>query len=138
MRSVNYIVDITPDFEETQYRVRPIDFDQQSYEGARRTYLAQYFPCNQRVVDLVGAELEPAAIHQYKVEERTLIRRRRRVAARRIDLLLEVMRTEELAPEAHFEQLRDELAEYHKGNGSFNLCRTMGDLVTVHLDLMVG
>lgn len=32
MRSVNYVVDITPDFEEVQYRVRPIDFDQQSYE----------------------------------------------------------------------------------------------------------
>ena len=43
MRSVNYVVDMTPDFEEVQYRVRPIDFDQQSYEGNRKIYLAQFF-----------------------------------------------------------------------------------------------
>ena len=30
MRSYNYVVDITPDFEEAQYRIRAIDFDQQS------------------------------------------------------------------------------------------------------------
>ncbi len=35
MRSYNYVVDMTPDFEETQYRVRAIDFDQQSYEGSK-------------------------------------------------------------------------------------------------------
>jgi len=40
MRSVNYVVDITPDFEEVQYRVRAIDFDQQSYEGKGSIYLA--------------------------------------------------------------------------------------------------
>ena len=43
MRSYNYIVDMTPDFEEIQYRVRPIDFDQQSYEGRRSFYLPQFF-----------------------------------------------------------------------------------------------
>ena len=29
MRSYNYVIDITPDFEDEQYRVRAIDFDQQ-------------------------------------------------------------------------------------------------------------
>jgi hypothetical protein len=29
MRSYNYVIDITPDFEDVQYRVRAIDFDQQ-------------------------------------------------------------------------------------------------------------
>ena len=32
-----------PDFEESQYRVRAIDFDQQCYEGKRTMYLPQYF-----------------------------------------------------------------------------------------------
>ena len=42
MRSVNYVVDVTPDFEEVQYRVRPIDFDYQSYAGKRNMYLSQF------------------------------------------------------------------------------------------------
>ncbi|MCU0752032.1 MAG: hypothetical protein MUC40_03190 [Akkermansiaceae bacterium] len=46
MRSVNYVVDITPDFEEVQYRVRAIDFDQQSYEGKGSIYLAFRFRSN--------------------------------------------------------------------------------------------
>src|SRR3546814_15269406 len=33
MRSYNYVIDITPDFEASQFRARPIDFDQQSYDG---------------------------------------------------------------------------------------------------------
>ncbi len=32
MHSSNFVVDVTPDFEETHYRIRAIDFDQQSYE----------------------------------------------------------------------------------------------------------
>lgn len=39
MRSYNYVFDITPDFEEVQFRIRAIDFDQQSYEGRRNLYL---------------------------------------------------------------------------------------------------
>ena len=33
MRSYNYVVNIIPDIEDFQYRIRAIDFDQQSYEG---------------------------------------------------------------------------------------------------------
>ena len=36
MRSYNYVVYITPDIEGSQYRMRAIDFDQQSYEGRSR------------------------------------------------------------------------------------------------------
>ncbi len=35
MRSYNFVVDITPDIEDYQYRIRAIDFDQQSYEGRK-------------------------------------------------------------------------------------------------------
>lgn len=35
MRSYNFVVDITPDVEDFQYRIRAIDFDQQSYEGKK-------------------------------------------------------------------------------------------------------
>ena len=35
MHSSNFVIDITPDFEEISYRLRAIDFDQQSYEGRK-------------------------------------------------------------------------------------------------------
>ncbi len=44
MRAYNYVVDVTPDFEDEQYRVRAIDFDQQSYEGNRRMYQPRFLP----------------------------------------------------------------------------------------------
>src|SRR6185369_16726627 len=39
MRAYNYVIDVTLDFDEEQYRVRAIDFDQQSYEGDIKVYL---------------------------------------------------------------------------------------------------
>ena len=41
MRSYNFVVDITPDIEDYQYRIRAIDFDQQSYEGRKNLYVPQ-------------------------------------------------------------------------------------------------
>ena len=46
MRSYNFVVDITPDIEDFQYRIRAIDFDQQSYEGRKKMYLPQFFKEN--------------------------------------------------------------------------------------------
>ena len=43
MRAYNYVIAVTPDFENEQYRVKAIDFDQQSYEGRRIMYLPQLF-----------------------------------------------------------------------------------------------
>ena len=97
MRSVNYVVDMTPDFEEVQYRVRPIDFDQQSYEGDGK-YLAQFFADNFPVVDMVMNLLNQETIEQYQKEERTLISRRYRSAERRIGALLDIMSMNSFPP----------------------------------------
>ena len=50
MHSSNFVVDITPDFEEVHYRIRAIDFDQQSYEGRRIIYMPQYFKQNNPII----------------------------------------------------------------------------------------
>ena len=52
MRSYNYVVDITPDIEGSQFRIRAIDFDQQSYEGRKSFYLPQYFKDNNPIIFL--------------------------------------------------------------------------------------
>jgi len=134
MRSVNYVIDITPDFEEVQYRVRSIDFDQQSYEGRRNIYLAQFFKDNLPVVELVTSHLNLATIRQYQNEERNLMASRKRLAGRRLGQLLDIMRRETLAPQVKVNQLREELAEYHE-TASFDHCETMGDLVLTNLEI---
>ena len=42
MRSYNFVIDMTADFDDTQFRFRAIDFDQQCYEGKRTMYLPQF------------------------------------------------------------------------------------------------
>ena len=137
MRSVNYVIDITPDFEEIQYRVRPIDFDQQSYEGRRKVYLAQFFRDNNPIVKLVTEMLNDSTIRQYQREEHTLVARRRRASSGRLSVLLRIMAEQELAPVAHIEQLREELSDYHKST-AYAHCRTMGDLVKTNLEVMLA
>jgi hypothetical protein len=53
MRSYNYVIIPTHDFDQVVYRIRPIDFDQQCYEGNLKIYLPQYFKENKKMVDLV-------------------------------------------------------------------------------------
>src|SRR5690554_7748854 len=52
MRSYNYVVAITPDFDKEQYRVLPIDFDQSAYEGRKNHYLPQYYKEINKIIDL--------------------------------------------------------------------------------------
>ena len=73
MRSYNFVVDITPDIEDFQYRIRAIDFDQQSYEGRKNLYLPQYFKENNILVNLALQCLNKDSIEQYQSEERTMM-----------------------------------------------------------------
>ncbi len=131
MRSVNYVLDITPDFEEVQYRVRPIDFDQQSYEGSLQVYRAHRFPDNKPVDDLVHAHLNNRTILQYRSEERSQMALRARVERPRLTGLFSTMRKDTLAPGEHVETLRRDLsARYHPR--FFEACRSMGDLTAAH------
>lgn len=137
MRSVNYVIDITPDFEEVQYRVRPIDFDYQSYAGKRNMYLSQFFKDNSPAVKLVTELLNWPTIKQYQNEERTLIASRVRLSERRFGALLKCMAKDELAPEENLILLRDELNQHHETKAFAN-CRTMGEMVRTQLDVMLA
>lgn len=136
MRAVNYIVDITPDFEETQYRVRPIDFDYQSFDGRRNMYLCQFFRDNYPVVELVTERLNWQTVKQYQNEERTLIANRKKLAEARFKSLFKCMVHDELAPKANVDQLREELGKHHETT-AFSQCRTMGELVKTQINVML-
>jgi hypothetical protein len=128
MRSYNYVFDITPDFEEVQFRIRAIDFDQQSYEGKKTLYLPQFFKENAVLVQLTLELLTAETIKQYQKEERTLIARRSISAHHRLSHLIDVMDRDVISPKEKVMQLREELAA-HYGNKSFLDCLSMGEIV---------
>ena len=132
MRAYNYVVDITPDFDEVQYRIRAIDFDQQSYEGKKTLYLPQYFKENISMVELCMDLLSPETVLQYQKEERTLIRRRLISSKYRMKDLIDVMRQTDVSIKNKVTQLRKELSEHHRESG-FNKCNNMGDVVRMNL-----
>lgn len=137
MRSYNYVVRVTPDFEDEQYRVRPIDFDQQSYEGRRTIYLPQFFKDNNAVVELCTGLLNYETMVQYQDEERALIARRANTAPYRLNNLKACMCDDEIALPEKTVQLARELAEYHD-EPSFLDCKTMGEITFAHIEFLLG
>ena len=97
MRSYNFVVAVTPDIEGSQFRLRAIDFDQQSYEGRKNFYLPQYFRENNPIIFLGIEHMEPETVKQYQLEERSLIAARARVEWGRLNELLAIMRTDRLS-----------------------------------------
>src|SRR5947209_10039955 len=112
MRSYNFVVNITPDIEDYQYRIRAIDFDQQSYEGRKNLYLPQFFKENHPLVDLSLKHLNKDSIEQYQAEERTLIAYRMAASRYRIMDLLNIMTKDRISTAEKQNQLKEELAEY--------------------------
>jgi hypothetical protein len=132
MRSYNFVVDITPDIEDYQYRIRAIDFDQQSYEGRRILYLPQYFKENNALVEMTLQYLNGESITQYQVEERTLMAFRLASARYRIKDLLDIMSTDTISTPEKVKQLSKELAE-HFHHATYAKCRSMGQLVKTNM-----
>jgi len=128
MRSYNFVVNVTPDIEDYQYRIRAIDFDQQSYEGRRNLYLPQFFKENKPLVDLSLKHLDPESIAQYQAEERTLIAFRMAAKRYRVMDLLNIMTRDNISTPEKRKQLKEEMAAHFQAD-QFLKCRTMGELV---------
>src|SRR3546814_130444 len=132
MRSYNYVIDITPDFEASQFRARAIDFDQLSYDGRLAMYLPRLFQENQPLMELARKFLKPDSILQYQQEERALIVNRLRSSRYRLKELLDPMLKDEISSPEKIRQLRAELAIHYK-NSAFLTCKGMGEIVQLHL-----
>ncbi len=136
MRAYNFVVDVTQDFDQAQYRLRSIDFDQQSFEGRHRIYLPQYYKENLGFVLLAREHISPETAEQYAHEERSLLRKRYQVGAAQVTELLDVMRNEHISKPEYVENLRNELAEYHE-HVAFRECATMGDILHMQMQVML-
>lgn len=128
MRSYNFVVNVTPDIEDYQYRIRAIDFDQQSYEGRKNLYLPQFFKENLAYVDLTLKHLNKDSIEQYRAEERTLIAYRMAASRYRIKDLLDIMARDTISTPEKKNMLAHELAEHFQSKHLLK-CKTMGELV---------
>ena len=137
MRAYNYVVEVTPDFEENQYRVRAIDFDQQSYEGRRTLYLPQFFKNNLPVVRLCTNLINVETSKQYQREERTLINRRLNFTLSRVQQLRECMCADKISSTEKMKQLRKELATMHD-DFRFMLCQSMGEITFLNITITLG
>ena len=139
MRAYNYVVEVTPDFEQNQYRVRAIDFDQQCYEGRRSLYLPQFFKNNLPVVELCSELINYQTSLQYQYEERSLMKRRLNFVMDRIHALRTCMCADQISSQDKVIQLAAELADMH-GVDAFKQCSSMGEItfmnigVTLELD----
>lgn len=133
MRSYNFVFVITPDFEESQIRIRAMDFDQQSYDGRKNFYLPQFFKDNYPLVRFCTKHLHSETAHQYQREEQTLILQRASLASERLGLLLHDMARDPLAPIEKVHSLREGLAEhYHRKD--YLRCESMGALIRENLE----
>ena len=132
MRSYNYVVIPIHDFDQVIYKIRAIDFDQQSYEGKFSVYRPQYFKENKAMMDIVRAKLKTDSITQYKIEERSTISRRLIISDERMKLLLGIMKDDTVSSKENVINLKKEIFRFTNEN-SFLECESMGDLMEMTL-----
>ncbi len=135
MHSSNFVVDITPDFEEIYYRFRAIDFDQQSYEGKKTVYMPQYFKQNNVIVELGMKYMTTESVRQYQMEERSQIATRMRIEKSRATDIMDVMADDTISTSEYVALLRRNLARHYRSQ-AFMECQTMGQIVRTSLMLL--
>jgi hypothetical protein len=135
MRSYNYVIVPVHDFDHVVYRIRAIDFDQQSFEWNLKVYKPQFFKENLRMVKLVQQKLQTGSIEQYKREERSILAKRMLGNEKRINKLLKCMMKDQLSSIESVKKLRAQLYDYTL-DMKFKRCRTMGQILRVALEFV--
>ncbi len=132
MRAYNYVVVPTHDFDQVVYKIRPIDFDQQSFEGKLSVYRPQFFKENKPLMDLVRIKLNQDSITQYKIEERSIVARRIISSGNRLQRLIAIMQAETLTLNENLIRLRTEIYKFTKDK-AFKESRSMGEIMQASL-----
>jgi len=136
MRSYNYVMVLTHDFDRIQYRIRGIDFDQQSYEGNLKVYKPQFLKENNKLVDMTLELLHPSSIQQYKNEERSLLARRATSERKRLRGLLNCMKVDTISPPEKVNQLKMGLFDL-TGDVNFKKSVNMGEVLQTALEFVI-
>ena len=135
MRSYNYVVIPTHDFDHVQYQIRAIDFDQQCFEGKFKVYRPQFFKENYKMVKLVSEKLQLSSIEQYRKEERSLLAKRMINTQARFKPSIKCMSNDHVSTKENVNQLRTELYHFTK-DVKFKRASTMGQISRTALDFV--
>ena len=117
MRAYNYVVVPTHDFDQVVYKIRPIDFDQQSFEGKLSVYRPQFFKENFPIMELVRSKLNRDSINQYKIEERSIVARRIISSGNRLKKLLKIMQSDETTLKSNLRRLKKRNLQFYQRSG---------------------
>ncbi len=135
MRSYNFVIIPTHDFDHVRYKMRAIDFDQQNYEGNFKVYQPYIFKENFKLVEMVTKILGNRSIEQYRNEERALLAKRIINGKKRLTRLLRIMSTDHISERDHVVQLRRDIFEF-TGDVSFKRARNMGQILRAALEFV--
>ena len=136
MRSYNYVMVLTHDFDRIRYRIRAIDFDQQSFEGNPKVYKPQFLKENYKLVEMTNAVLPKDSIEQYIKEERSLLAKRATNARLRTNELLDCMKLDKISTAEKTDELRNALYKITK-DVKFKRSTNMGELLDAALDFVI-
>ncbi|AEH00041.1 MULTISPECIES: hypothetical protein [unclassified Lacinutrix] len=136
MRSYNYVIVITHDFDRIQYRIRAVDFDQQSYEGNPKVYKPQFLKENNALVKMSIEVLAKESIEQYKKEERSLLAKRATSEQERLQDLINCMKEDTISTNAKIKELRSGLFKL-TNDVRFKRSKNMGELLKSALDFII-
>jgi hypothetical protein len=128
MRSYNFVV-IELD---GAYQLRPIDFDQQCYEGRLKLYLPQFYKENLDWLGFVKQYWLPEQVTQIQIGEKERMQVLYQFKKAQIHDLLNILSGDTISENYKFLQLRADLNEWHQGQ-QFASCNTMGGLVKQQL-----
>lgn len=135
MRSYNYVIVPTHDFDHVVYKIRAIDFDQQCYEGKLNVYRPQFFKENNKMVELVKQKLQKSSVDQYKIEERSIVARRILSSGERILSLMDCITHDWISSEENIEKLKMQIYQL-TNDVKFKRSQTMGEVLKAALDFV--
>lgn len=135
MRSYNYVIVPTHDFDHVVYKIRAIDFDQQCFEGKLKVYRPQFFKENFKMVELVRTKLQKYSVDQYKIEERSIVAKRILSSGNRIKRLVSISKTDNISLPENIDQLKLQIYDLTK-DLDFKKCTTMGEVLALALDFV--
>lgn len=137
MRAYNYVVEIIQDFDNVQYHLRAMDFDQQCFEGRKNIYRPQFYKGNMELVKLVQELMSDEVSRQYQRIERVSMKKRYLASRQRTRSLLRKMRKDRISSDKNIKTLRSELAEHHNDE-TFLKFNNMGDILNRHMEKMLN
>jgi len=128
MRSYNYVIIPTHDFDHVEYKIRAIDFDQQCFEGKLKVYQPQFFKENFPVMNIINDRLDLSSVLQYQKEERSIFAKRFLNAHARTEQLLKCIKEDRISTPEKVTRLKNDLYKFSYLS-KFKRCNTMGEIL---------